>query len=152
MKADTRPSLYRLVYYSRNLIHGKPDAMTLEIAEILSTSQRNNSRTELTGALIFNSGIFAQVLEGDRSSIEETFERIQRDERHADVQVLAFEEVKTRAFPQWSMAFLGQSKESENLFGHISRDTGFEGKRMEGERIFSIMRQIAIEEENVHAA
>jgi hypothetical protein len=45
------------------------------------------------------------------------------------------------------MAFVGRSREGENLFGHISEATGFEARRMEGERIFEIMRAIAIEEE-----
>jgi hypothetical protein len=55
--------------------------------------------------------------------------------------------VQTRQFPSWSMAFVGRSREGENLFGHIGEATGFEAKRMEGERIFEIMRAIAIEEE-----
>ena len=139
--------LYRLVYYSRNRITGKPDEVAREIAAILSTSQANNARVAITGALIFNSGIFAQVLEGNLSDVETTFERIQRDHRHGDVQVLAFERTPGRGFPTWSMGYVGRSRESEDLFGSISKDTGFEAKRLEGERIFEVMHMIAIEEE-----
>jgi len=105
----------------------------------------------VTGALIFNAGIFAQVLEGDRQDVALTFERIQRDTRHGDVQVLAFEEVQNRD-SRVVDAFVGRSQEGENLFGHIGEVTGFEAKRMEGERIFEIMRAIAIEEEARAAA
>jgi hypothetical protein len=139
--------LNRLVYYSRNRISGTSAEVAAGVDAILASAQRNNSQLCVTGALIFNGGIFAQVLEGSRRDIELTFERIQRDERHSDVEVLAFEEVQNRQFPSWSMAFVGRSREGENLFGHISEATGFEARRMEGERIFEIMRAVAIEEE-----
>jgi hypothetical protein len=140
-------NLCRLVYFSRNHIKGTAAEVAAEANVILESARRNNALCGITGALIFNAGIFAQVLEGDRRDVELTFERIQRDTRHGDVQVLAFEEVPNRGFPSWSMAFLGRSREGENLFGHIGEATGFEVKRMEGERIFEIMRAIAIEEE-----
>ena len=139
--------LHRLVYYSRNRITGTSAAMAAEVDAILASAQRNNSLIGVTGALIFNAGIFAQVLEGARHDVEVTFERIQRDERHGDVQVLAFEEVQSRGFPSWSMAFVGRSREGQNLFAHIGEATDFEAKRMEGERVFGIMCAIAIEEE-----
>ena len=91
--------------------------------------------------------MFAQVLEGVRKDIEATFERIQRDERHEDVEILAFEEAQSRGFPSWSMAFVGRSREDENLFAHIGSDSGFEAKRLEGEHVFRIMRDLAIAEE-----
>ena len=145
-------NFYRLVYYSRNRIQGTAAEVTAKVDAILESAQRNNALLGVTGALIFNAGIFAQVLEGDRPDVALTFERIQRDTRHGDVQVLAFEEVQNRGFPAWSMAFVGRSREGENLFGHIGEATGFEAKRMEGERIFEIMRAIAIEEEARAAA
>jgi Sensors of blue-light using FAD len=139
--------LNRLVYYSRNRIPGTPAEVVAGVDAILASAQRNNRQFGVTGALIFNAGIFAQVLEGSRREIELTFERIQRDARHSDVEVLAFEEVQNLQFPSWSMAFVGHSREGENFFGYISEATGFEAKRMEGERIFEIMCAIAIEEE-----
>jgi hypothetical protein len=139
--------LYRLVYHSRNRISGIPSQIAAEVDKILEASRRNNSRVAVTGALIFNAGIFAQVLEGARKDIEATFERIQRDERHGDVEILAFDEAQSRGFPSWSMAFVGRSREDENLFAHIGSDSGFEAKRLEGEHVFRIMRDLAIAEE-----
>ncbi len=139
--------VFRLVYHSRNLIPGTATQVTVEVERILETSRHNNSRDGITGALIFNAGIFAQVLEGGRVAIEVTFERIQRDERHGAVEVLAFEKVASRGFPSWSMAFVGHSREGQVMFSHIGEETGFEAKRLEGERIFAIMRAIAIDEE-----
>jgi hypothetical protein len=140
--------LYRLVYYSMNKIRGTPGEVADAVAAILASSQSNNVRVGLTGALIFNTGVFAQVLEGTLAEVEKTFERIQRDVRHGDVQVLAFEKVTSRGFPYWSMGFVGQSRQGEIILGHVGQDTGFEAKRLEGERIFEIMKAIAVEEEN----
>jgi hypothetical protein len=140
----TDTDLYRLVYYSRNRLAGDPAP---EIDSILDASQRNNAPADVTGALIFNSGMFAQVLEGARRAIEATFERIQRDPRHGDVQVLAFEPVASRAFPSWSMGFVGRSRRDQDVFGNIAVESGFEERRLEGERIFGIMREIALDEE-----
>ena len=140
--------LYRLIYYSRNLIPGTSETLAAEIDAILAASQRNNARAGLTGALIFNHGMFAQVLEGCRSDIEGTFERIQRDERHADVQVLAYEPQASRGFPSWSMGFVGRSLEGKALFGHLGQASGFDARRLDGERIYETMRAIALEEES----
>jgi len=146
----TTESLYRLVYYSRNLIPGEPAEIEAEIGSILRSARRNNAPRCVTGALLFNCGVFAQVLEGARHDIENIFERIQRDPRHADVHVLAFEETASRRFPSWSMAFIGRSAEGGALFSWIAEGTGFDAKRMEGERVLEIITAIAIEEEAVH--
>ena len=143
--------LHRLIYYSRNRIPGDTPQIAQEIAKLLASSRRNNAASGITGALIFNSGIFAQVLEGKRGDIEATFERIQRDPRHGEVEVLAFAPEHKRGFSSWAMAFVGQSREGEAVFGHLGNLTGFEQKHMEGERIFRILHTIAIEEER-HAA
>ena len=143
-------TLYRLVYFSRNLITGMPAEISAEIDSILASARRNNAPLGITGALIFNSGIFAQVLEGARHNIERIFEDIQRDKRHTDAQVLAFEKTLERRFPSWSMAFVGRSAEGRKLFSRIGEATGFDSKRMEGERVLDIISAIAVEEEAIH--
>ena len=143
--------LYRLVYYSRNRIPPEADVQA-EVDSILRASQRNNADAKITGALIFNNGVFAQVLEGDLADVEKTFERIQRDDRHGDVEVLSFEPASERGFASWSMAFIGRSKRHLDLFGHLAKASGFEAKRLQGERVLEIMHAIAVEEEPVTAS
>jgi hypothetical protein len=139
--------LYRLVYFSKNRIPGGSTQIAAEVQSILAASQRNNPRLELTGALIFNTGVFAQVLEGPSDSVEATFEKIQQDRRHGDVQVLAFDQVDDRVFGKWSMGFFGQSRAGQDLFGHIAKATGFSTDGLEGARLFKIIREIAFDEE-----
>ncbi|MFT3939588.1 BLUF domain-containing protein [Rhodopseudomonas sp.] len=96
---------------------------------------------------MFNRGLFAQVLEGPCPSVESLFEKILRDERHGDIQVLGFGAARERMFSNWSMAFLGRSREDQDLFGHFGRQTGFKAERIEGDRLLEIVRHLAFEEE-----
>lgn len=51
----------RIAYYSRSQV--SMDSLLL-IADILAVSQRNNRRDNITGALLYNEGVFFQVVEG----------------------------------------------------------------------------------------
>ena len=99
--------LYRVLYCSRNCIPGSPELVASQIRNILAASRANNSRVALTGALLFSAGCFAQALEGPLDVLEDTFERIQCDERHSDVTVLHSAPITAREFPAWSMGFAG---------------------------------------------
>ena len=98
--------LYRIVYCSRNLIdeHSTSTTHDSELERILNASRVNNRSVEVTGALLFNREFFAQVLEGPRTSVETTFERIQRDRRHGEVTVVENGFAGARDFPEWAMA------------------------------------------------
>ncbi len=139
--------LQRLVYCSRSrLVSGDP-ALADEIRRILGSSQRNNSRVGVTGALMFNAGWFGQVLEGPARAVEATFERIQCDDRHGDVALLQFAGVEQRAFPNWSMAFVGRSARHEDLFGDVATRSGFDFSRLQGERLFNVLHELLLREE-----
>ena len=141
--------LYRLVYTSRNLLQGSESDRAKAVAEILATSQANNSRIGVTGALLFNGGYFAQVLEGPRPVVESTFERIQRDPRHSDVSVLQCEPVVERGFLNWSMAFIGHSARGRAMWQEMASRTGFDLARIEGEQLFSTLHAIVLAEEGL---
>ncbi|RYG68245.1 BLUF domain-containing protein, partial [bacterium] len=118
--------LYQLVYYSRNKVAGSPSAFAAEVGSILAVSRRNNALAGLTGALLFNAGCFAQVLEGPLDAIEATFERIQQDIRHGDVSLLVLEPIAERSFEHWAMGFVGQSEDHARRFAEISVASGFD--------------------------
>jgi hypothetical protein len=140
-------ALSRLVYYSRNRVAGGPEELADAIALILAASRKNNAEVGVTGALMFNAGCFAQVLEGPQDAVEGVFERIQQDERHGDVSLLAFEPVEKRAFENWSMGFVGASVADAARYDIVAEESGFDPARMTGDALFKTLNRLAVEEE-----
>ncbi len=139
--------LCRLVYYSRNDLQGSPEEVAVEIRRILAVAQARNREVGVTGALMFNGGCFAQVLEGPRDAVEATFERIQRDHRHGAVTLLDVASIGERGFPSWSMAFVGTEATGRARFGGIADESGFDPARMTGEHIFEALNRLVLEDE-----
>lgn len=97
--------LVRLLYVSRS---SGPQTTTVT-GSILETALQHNPTQGITGVLCQGQGFFLQVLEGERSKVNRLYASILRDDRHHDVQLLAFDEISTRRYPQWSMAHVNLS-------------------------------------------
>ena len=82
-----------------------------KLLDLLNRSRKNNLGFEITGMLLHVEGSFFQVLEGEENAVEELFERIRSDQRHLKITVIIKEPIAERAFPEWSMAFAGATKE-----------------------------------------
>lgn len=92
-------AIYRLLYLSRA-------SRTLEPADLdglLQHARERNRDAGLTGALLHYGGHFLQVLEGDADAVAQCFERIRRDDRHAEVQPLLDGTAAQRTFAGWAM-------------------------------------------------
>jgi len=76
-----------------------------ELLDILKVSRENNSGKDITGLLLYKGGNFMQVLEGPDESVEALYKKIEADPRHKDLNVLSREQISTRQFPAWQMAF-----------------------------------------------
>lgn len=142
-------ALYRIVYASKNLLGGTEAETRAEVEQILAASRRNNARAGVSGALMFNNGAFAQVLEGPQRGVEETFERIQRDTRHGEVTVLECGPVAARGFVAWSMAFVGQSVRGRAMWSGLAAESGFDLARLDGDAVFAMLHGLVLEEEAV---
>lgn len=140
-------SIYRLVYLSQNHIGRGQEALHREIENILVVARRNNVVADVTGALMFNNGRFAQVLEGSHRSIQETFERIQCDLRHHNVTVLMFEKTDERRFSNWSMGYVGDNTQASNTFAHVTSESGFNPAGLTGEYVYDLLREHLLEAE-----
>jgi blue light- and temperature-responsive anti-repressor len=137
--------LYRLVYTSKNQMPGSEAGMAEAVAQILKTARRNNVRADVTGALMFNGGAFAQVLEGPRRGVEQIFERIQRDMRHGDVTILQCGPVESRGFTNWSMAFVGQSARGLAMWSGLAAESGFDLSRIDGDAVFTMLHGLVLD-------
>ena len=90
--------LIQLVYCSQ------PFGYSLEIlSAILVTSRANNRKNDISGALICRSDIFLQLLEGPEQQVKNTYNAIQKDDRHVNVYNLINRPVEKRLFPAWAM-------------------------------------------------
>ena len=141
-------NLHKLVYCSRNLIGGNSSEVTAELQHILSKSRENNPRRGVSGALLYNAGNFAQVLEGPLSSIEQVFEIIQRDSRHSEVTVVYSGPATERDFPNWSMAFAGNDSADKMPQATAAFDAVFADTLGAGEQMLAVLKDLIVREDD----
>ena len=93
--------LVRLLYVSRAAEQLSAESLT----SILRHSRQNNATRGITGVLCHcaKAGLFVQMLEGGRTSVNALYNTIARDDRHHDVTLLSYEEVGERRFSSWQM-------------------------------------------------
>lgn len=94
--------LVRALYVSRAV----GPVTTTVTAAILASARRHNSPAGITGVLCQGSGLYLQVLEGERAAVNRLYASIISDKRHQDVELLSFEEISQRRFGAWSMALV----------------------------------------------
>jgi hypothetical protein len=94
--------LTRLIYISRAV---GPQTTTVT-TQILETARAFNKTHNLTGVLCQGKGLYVQVLEGERSIVNDLYRRIVADNRHAHAEIVYFGEIETRQFKEWSMALV----------------------------------------------
>ena len=98
MRSKKITKLKHLIYCS------KPTCFDFEtIKSILTTSRENNSRTGLTGSLIYRSDLYFQFLEGPPGAVTDTYEKIKLDTRHSEIQKIREEITDRRLFASWAM-------------------------------------------------
>ncbi|PSC06882.1 blue light sensor protein [Alsobacter soli] len=93
--------LTRLTYWSTRRI--PPQDGFKAIKQILQASIRNNARDGVTGYMVFDDRVFAQILEGEEAVVARTYARIGADPRHGDLILLDRTTEPRRAFPNWAM-------------------------------------------------
>ena len=76
------------------------------LKHLAEVSARKNSLVGITGLLLFGSGNYFQVLEGNQTGIRIVYERIRLDKRHTSCEVLFEQQVERRMFPEWHMGQL----------------------------------------------
>ena len=99
--------LVRLLYVSQPV---GPITTTMTTL-ILEKSAAYNKKENITGVLCQGSGLWLQVLEGERSHVNLLYARIMSDRTHRIVELLSMEEITHRRFGQWSMALVYLSKD-----------------------------------------
>jgi len=94
-------TLWHLVYASA----ASEGFQLSDLEEILHVARTRNARDDITGMLLFEGQSFLQVLEGERSKIDDLLERIRADRRHARAVLLLREPIEQRSFADWTMGY-----------------------------------------------
>ena len=94
-------SLIQLIYVSSASHELGQD----ELDSILDAAACNNAALQVTGMLLYAGGSFMQILEGEAAAVDQIFERVSHDSRHANIFVLERDSVSRRSFARWHMGF-----------------------------------------------
>ena len=98
------PVLGSFVYCSR-AAEGVDD---VEVDRIIEQSQRRNVERDITGVLVFGSGVFFQWIEGPPVEVENLIASLHGDPRHYDIVPLDRSvEKRERLYPNWEMERVG---------------------------------------------
>lgn len=92
-----------------------------ELLQLLQHDQARNQENNITGMMLYDDGNIFQVLEGEQQDVEAIYESIESDQQSLGHIVLLREEISTRTFNQWQMAFKGfkgfKEKEPQQMHG-----------------------------------
>ena len=89
--------LYFIVYSS----HSKKKFTIQELSDLWKKSVKNNISLGITGILIHLNERFIQLLEGEKTIVEELYGKIVKDERLNDVTQLLKGTLKNRNYEKW---------------------------------------------------
>jgi Sensors of blue-light using FAD len=75
-----------------------------EVSRLVAFSQSRNIAREITGVLVFGSGVFFQWIEGPPAEVRTLIANLHGDSRHHDIVTLDRSvEVRERLYPHWEM-------------------------------------------------
>lgn len=93
-----RSTLVHLIYFSRLNLAADAPTRVQQIGEITRQAQKRNEFSVITSFLVVEQNFAAQIIEGERTSVNDTFNRISNDTRHRDVQIVEWREIVKREF------------------------------------------------------
>lgn len=96
--------LFQFVYISHITSTGLSCSSTLN--DIAKVSIKNNKIDHITGILCYGNGYFFQYIEGSEQALTNLKNSLLMDDRHKDMQPLAFSKIVKRRFTGWSLRYM----------------------------------------------
>lgn len=93
--------MYTICYVSS----ARVDITEDELTNLFGTTENNNTRNDITGILLYESGKFLQVLEGEEAVLKSLYEKIEADTRHNNIFVILNQNCKRRIFENYASRF-----------------------------------------------
>ena len=132
--------LVRLLYASRAV----PALDQEELHTILRQSRAHNPANGITGVLCHcQTGVFLQALEGGRTAVNRLYARIVADPRHAQVELLAYEEIEERIFAGWSMGQVSMARLNPALLLKYGENARLDPYAVSGPASLALLTELA---------
>ena len=119
------PSKFKSSLSSEDLIYELTYKSTMtdglqitDIEDIIHEATATNQENNITGCLVCQDNNFFQLLEGPKSNVLFVFEKIKKDPRHYDLEVITRKINSHRFFPYWSMALLSDKDALDRTFNN----------------------------------
>jgi hypothetical protein len=131
--------MFQLIYASaatKNFSHD-------ELSSLLIKARPNNIALGITGMMLYHSGSFLQILEGDDDNVNALFSIIERDKRHTNVKII-YRDIADgngeREFEDWSMGFVNTAKYTNLPGGFVNYATELESRTLDKTRAKKVMK------------
>lgn len=131
--------LVRLLYASRIVT---PPLTPETLDAILAVSRQRNVVAGITGILCYTPELFLQVLEGGRGPVSALYNRIAADPRHTSVEILSFEEICERRFPNWTMGQVNVGKVNPATLLKYSEQVSIDPFRVGGRASMALLDEL----------
>ena len=141
MSADDPNQLVELSYISK----ATHDMGLSSLVHLFDVARRWNLDHELTSALFYENGHFAQILEGKRKDVLFIWEKIQKDYRHKVLHRIELDEIDQRLFPNWALRFYGGDQIAKDVPHLVGPLDGLPSHDVE---LLRIMRSVAKGDQN----
>lgn len=103
---ETPPEINGLVYRSQRVQNIQSLDLSDLVLDILEHVREHNRKTDISGAHLFDTKSFAQVIERPPSTVKSLLRHIACDPGHTSVTVYEHGLVPQREFARWVMAFV----------------------------------------------
>lgn len=130
--------LSRLIYHSENHLGVADGKMIASLNAIMDASNRNNERDGITGALLFDTLWFVQILEGERETISATLRRILADQRHDAVTIMDCQPIEDRLFANWWMGLGLLRGDNSDLYARHGLGKRLDPRIMSGDQTMAL--------------
>jgi hypothetical protein len=135
--------LTRLIYHSENHLGAFDGKMVADLNSIMDVANRNNEHDGITGALLFDTLWFVQILEGEREAVSATLRRIVTDERHDGVTLMDVRPAEKRLFGNWWMGLSMLRGDNGALYARHGIGERLNPRVMTGEQTVGLALELA---------
>lgn len=92
-----------------------------KLKTLYSKAKANNKLNNITGVLIYKNQNFLQVLVGESTIVDQTFDRIKFDSRHKNIFKVINTSIEERIFEDYNFGFtvIDNKQELKNLYDYL---------------------------------